>query len=108
MLSTIESFDGRILQEAIFSTLERRGTPLKKDQKLFTENFSKNKEKINQWNAFVKKIGQKSILFKEVMERIKTFLLPIYECILQEKEFFKEWDSDEGEWVKYNKKSTNL
>ena len=103
LLSAVESFDGRILQEAIFSTFERRGTPLKKDQKLFNEAFSENKDKIKQWNGYLIKIGQESISFKEVMKRIKTFLLPIYECILYEKEFFGEWDSDNGKWVKYNK-----
>lgn len=91
LLSIVETFDGRILQEAIFSTFEKRGVPLKKDQKLFTDDFSENKEKIKQWNAYLNKIGQEIISFKEVMKRIKTFLLPIYEYIIDEKEFFRKW-----------------
>ncbi len=66
-----------------------RGTPLKKDVKIFSKEFLENRNKINQWKAYLNKIGQEAIPFKEVMNIITTFLLPIYESILKEKEFFK-------------------
>jgi len=35
VISSLKSFDGRVLQEAISSTLERRGTPLEEDPIIF-------------------------------------------------------------------------
>lgn len=108
LLSKIQSFDGRILQEAIFSTLEKRGTPLKEDVKIFKKEFLENKNKIIQWKSYLNKIGQEAIPFKEVMNIIITFLLPVYGSILKENEFFKLWDHKVGNWVNYNHNKKEL
>lgn len=53
------------------------------------------------WNGYIKKIGKELVDFDIVMDRIKTFLLPIYEKILKKEEFFKKWDNNKGRWIKF-------
>jgi hypothetical protein len=33
------------------------------------------------------------------MDRLRIFLLPIYEKILKKEEFFKKWDNNERRWI---------
>jgi len=101
LLSDIKSFDGKVLQKAILSTLQRRETPLERKHVLFTEEFTKDDIRIRMWNGYNKKIGKELIDFDIVMDRIKTFLLPIYEKILKNEEFFKKWDNNKRRWIKF-------
>lgn len=55
LLSDIKSFDGRVLQEAIFSTLQRRKTPLEKEHLLFADKFANDKNIIKQWHGYLKR-----------------------------------------------------
>jgi predicted nucleotidyltransferase component of viral defense system len=92
-------FEGRLLYEAVNQTLERRATPLSGAPVIFSDDFSKIKTKQTQWIAFQNRIGAKTEAeFSRVMEMIKNFLLPIYNCILKEKEFFGHWDHETGLW----------
>jgi predicted nucleotidyltransferase component of viral defense system len=100
LLSDIKSFNGKVLQKAILSTLQRRETPLEKKHVLFSEEFAKDDSRIKMWNGYIKKIGKELIDFDIVMGRIKTFLFPIYEKILKREEFFKKWDYNKGRWIK--------
>ena len=101
LLSDIKSFNGKVLQKAILSTLQRRETPLEKKHVLFSEEFAEDDSRIRMWNGYIKKIGKELIDFDIVMGRIKTFLLPIYEKILKREEFFKKWDNNKGRWIKF-------
>jgi len=101
ILSDIKSFNGEILQKAILSTLQRRETPLEKKHVLFTKEFAEDDSRIRMWNGYIKKIGKELIDFDIVMDRIKTFLLPIYEKILKREEFFEKWDNNKGRWIKF-------
>jgi len=101
LLSDIKSFSGEVLQKAILSTLQRRGTPLEKNHVLFSEEFTRDDGRIKTWNGYVKKIGKGLIDFDIVMDRIKRFLLPIYEKILKKEEFSKKWDNNKGRWIKF-------
>jgi predicted nucleotidyltransferase component of viral defense system len=103
VLSKTFCFDGRVLYEAINQTIQRRGTSLSKTPTVFSESFRKLKDKQTQWNAFIRRIGAKiDTGFDDVVLLIKVFLFPIYECMLNEREFFGQWDKNALEW------STNL
>lgn len=104
LLSDIKSFSGEVLQKAILSTLQKRETPLEKKHVLFSEEFTRDDGRIKMWNGYIKKIGKELIDFDIVMDRIKRFLLPIYEKILKKEEFSKKWDNNKGRWIKFIQK----
>ena len=98
IISEIKDFDGRVLQEAIFSTLQKRGTPLEANPAVFTEKFIDDKTRLRRWEGYLKRIGKDLIVFSRVMERINTFLHPIYTSIIREEEFFKMWNHQKNCW----------
>lgn len=97
-LSCKYDFEGRVLQQAIIETFERRSTSLDEQHVLFTEVFAKDIQRNKRWESQLKKYGSEMIKFEDVMERLSKFLFPIYQCILHEQEFFGEWDFNIGEW----------
>lgn len=98
LLST-ENFDGRVLWEAIFETFQRRRTNLEKEHPVFSPSFAEDEIRIKQWKAFLRRIGLKENLeFPFVMERIRDFLFPIYDSILNEDEFLKMWNCQTLKW----------
>jgi predicted nucleotidyltransferase component of viral defense system len=94
------SFDGRILQEAIFETFQNRGTLTEKEILAFEDIFVKDEERNRQWKLFLKRIGREYVEFEVVVKDIKRFLLPVYEAIIKEDEFFMYWKSLKKDWVK--------
>jgi predicted nucleotidyltransferase component of viral defense system len=92
------NFDGRVLQESVYETFSRRGTIIERNHSLFTNAFAQDQSRASQWQAFLSRTGLESIPFETVMDQIRTFLRPIYETILKEDEFFKEWICSDKEW----------
>ena len=101
MLLNERKFDGRILQEAIFETFQKRATILEKDLIIFTDDFMKDDNSNKQWNLFLKRIGKNNLEFEEVMTELKTFIKPIYDAILKEEEFLQQWNCHKRCWEKY-------
>ncbi|KJS16159.1 MAG: hypothetical protein VR69_10485 [Peptococcaceae bacterium BRH_c4b] len=100
-LSKRKTFEGRVLQEAIFQTFQRRKTPFERNQPIFQELFINSDEKQREWSNFEKRIRVISPkLFKDVMNQIKAFLQPIFESICNEEEFFLYWDPTKNQWLK--------
>ncbi|WP_051330738.1 nucleotidyl transferase AbiEii/AbiGii toxin family protein, partial [Aneurinibacillus terranovensis] len=98
-LLTTENFDGRVLMEAVFETFQRRGTQVEREHPVFSEAFAKDEARVRQWKAFLRRIGIADTLdFHEVMLKITKFLLPIYQAVIEEEEFFKLWDCTLQEW----------
>ena len=92
-------FEGRVLFEAVSQTLEHRATPLNRVPTVFSSEFPEIKDKQTQWKAFRRRIKVATGLeFPEVVNLIKTFLEPIYTCVLEEKEFYGIWNCETGEW----------
>jgi hypothetical protein len=54
-LSETCAFEGRILQEAIMATCNRRRTEIRSDAVMFTEDFVERPDKKRQWSAFLGK-----------------------------------------------------
>lgn len=93
-LAITYSFDGRKLQEAIFETLQKRGTPYDTSTLLDVERFSKNREMLAKWRHFMKTTLKANIDFKEVVDVIVKFVGPAFNAIVQESELLKEWNPE--------------
>lgn len=101
MLSERFDFDGRALYEALHETFDRRGTAYEREAIVFTEGFYLAEEKQKQWVAFVKRTTKTEISFEQVMNRLKDFIYPVYESLLEEKEFFRHWRAIRKNWEPY-------
>ncbi len=91
-------FDGRKLQEAIFETLQNRGTSYEKDSLAVIENFANDSGMITKWNRWLKEIDNPKLDFKTVIDSIVKFLFPIWQAIVKEDECFMMWDKNIAEW----------
>ena len=96
MLSTTQKIEGRVLQEAIAETFDNHRTTLEKDHPVFSKHFYLDTQRNKAWLAF---IGQQPLKFEEVMKRIQTLLWPIYNEMVKEDEFFKNWDNTPQHWT---------
>lgn len=96
--SQMFDFEGRVLQEAIFETLQHRGTPYEKDSMDQIMSFVQNEYLQNLWKNYNPGPGLEKPDFSTVLEQIERFIGPVYEKILQEKEFLGMWSSRENVW----------
>lgn len=93
------NFDGRRLQEAIFETLQNRGTIYDKDVFRNIVNFLEQDDMNMKWRYFLRKLGAVKPAFSEVMRLFDAFLQGIFNAIINETEFFKMWDKDKLKWT---------
>lgn len=78
MLFTQRNISDETLFEAIKATFDNRALAYKPNLKLFSDGFATDKERINRWKAFLKKIKWKEeIPFPVVMQIIKDRLQPM-------------------------------
>ena len=80
LLSESFDFDLITLQQAVRRTFERRKTPLPTELPIaLTEEFSMDKMKISQWNAFLRKIAPERSpdSLEDAVQRIRVFLTPV-------------------------------
>ncbi len=98
ILSKEKNFSGEILFEAIKATLNNRKTNVKEKHPVFGEQFAEDEDRNNMWQNYIKKIGKKPFDFNKVMMRLKKFLLPIYNSILDNAEFSGDWNREKGIW----------
>lgn len=100
ILSKRRNFDGRVLQEAIMETFQRRGTPIERNHPIFQSKFIHSPEKQLAWSSFRKRVREKTPeTFDEIMKQLITFLLPIYNAICDEEEYFLKWDASSSRWL---------
>jgi predicted nucleotidyltransferase component of viral defense system len=97
-LSGIYSFEGKVLTEALHSTLTHRHRELSKDVFDDIAEFKNNRFLIRQWKNF-DPIKVSGLPFEIVIDRLIAFLKPVYLNILQGKEFNKNWKLESMKWV---------
>ena len=66
------------LKEAVFQTFSQRNTILAANHPLFSEDFTKNPNRIFQWKHFLKKIKAKDLEFPVIVKNILERMQPIY------------------------------
>lgn len=92
MISEFE-FGGALLQQAIQATFERRGTLFPETPPLaLTEEFSGDKGKQTQWNAFLRKNKlTDSGDLKQIIDSLQSFFLPLIKAEKEQATFNKDW-----------------
>lgn len=97
--SQMFDFDGRTLQEALFETLQHRGTPYERDSMEKIRTFNENKFLVNLWNNYNPGPGLDKPDFHSILEQINTFIGPVYEAILNEDELLANWSAADNNWI---------
>lgn len=98
-LSGIFNFNGAVLMEAVDKTLKHRGREQNPDAFEEIRNFENNAFLNTQWKAFepAQAVG---LEFSEAVVRLETFLKPVYESILENREWDAAWICADKTWVK--------
>lgn len=96
--SCVFEFNGRILQEAIFETLQHRGTVYERDSMEKILAFEDNEFLQNLWKNYSPGPGLLKPDFHNVLNQIDKFIGPIFDKILEEDEFFGTWSAKENIW----------
>lgn len=97
-LANLYEFEGRKLQEAIWQTLQNRGTAYERNSFERIIDLINHDDMHVKWNYFLKTIKGKEILMPDVLMKIDLFLRPIFIAIINEDEFFKWWDPVRYGW----------
>lgn len=98
-LSRSFDFEGLKLQTAIQETLQNRGTAYEKDSFDRVLALAEDEDMQVKWRYFLKTLGNPDMAFADVMEGIKTFLLPVWEAITAEEDLLRNWSSKTLNWV---------
>ena len=98
-IATTFDFEGRKLQEAIYETLTNRGRAYEKDSVSDILRLTKVPEIQKRWNNFCNKILNYDLNFTDVVNISINSILPPYESILLEEEFFKNWRCKEVRYI---------
>lgn len=71
-------FEGKVLTEAVIHTFARRGTEIPRELPVaLTDAFGTDKQKLLQWNAFLRKGKLSPTPLDEVVRDLSRFLLPV-------------------------------
>lgn len=98
-LCTQFEFDGELVCRAIKATFERRKTSIPTTRPLSpTTEFSEDKQKSVQWNAFLRKnnLDGNNLALSEIAARLAEFLMPPAEAVIQGRQFGKYWRPSDG------------
>jgi len=101
LVSRLFEFDGKILGQAIRNTFARQNIALPESTPIsFTAYFYEDKNKLIQWQSFLRKAQSKVILgeLASVVKEISRFISPILNSIRTKNDFTKQWKPEEG-WV---------
>ncbi len=92
-------FDGELVRRAISATFERRKTSIPTIRPLaLTPEFSDDKQKSVQWNAFLRKsnLNSNDLTLSDITARLADFLMPPAEAASQGKQFSEYWRPIDG------------
>ena len=92
-LATMFDFDGRALQQAIFETLQNRGTDYDKNSFDRVIALADDSNIQVRWRQYLRRMKMPELDLKEVMPVINRFLRPVWEAIITEQEILAKWDS---------------
>ncbi len=97
-LSQTFDFDGLELQTAIAETLQNRGTEYNADSfRRLTALVNDEKLQVR-WRHFLRTLHDPDIPFKQVTDGIASFLEPVWDAIVKEQKFQKQWDAAAKRW----------
>ena len=85
-------------EAAIFETLQRRGTPYDRDSFKRVVALADDEDMQKRWKFFLKTIKDNTLEFPFVIEEIQTFLEPVFDTIVNEKEWQNIWKGNAKKW----------
>jgi predicted nucleotidyltransferase component of viral defense system len=94
-LSSMFDFDGCKLQEAIWQTLQHRGTAYESNSFDRIAAFGDNAILSAQWTRFQPSMQIQLPEFSSILYRLKEFLQPVFEASIEEREFFMDWSAEQ-------------
>lgn len=94
-LANTYSFDARTLQEAIFQTLQRRGTPFEKDSVRKVWQLGSTADFQLRWQRFATNRLETKLGLAEVLDVICALIEPVFDAIVVEGEAFGTWQPGE-------------
>jgi predicted nucleotidyltransferase component of viral defense system len=97
-ISKMFDFDGLALQQAIFETLQNRGTDYDKDSFDRVIALAEDSSIQVRWRQYLRRMKMPEMNLSEVMTAIDQFLRPVWNSILSEKEFAQQWSQKDGNW----------
>lgn len=97
-LSSMFDFDGRKLQEAIWQTIQHRGTVYEANSFDRIAAFGDNAFLSAQWTRFQPSMQVQLPEFSSILYRLKEFLQPVFEASIEEREFFMDWSAEQKKW----------
>ena len=97
-LSQNFDFEGRILQEALYETLNNRKTEYGSDSFTRICNLVNDDGIQKRWKAFLRKMPGIEADFVTVINEIQKFLEPVFNAIIDEEQFFLNWAA-KAEWT---------
>jgi hypothetical protein len=86
-------FEARKLQEALFLTLQKRGTHYERSTFQKVLAFEQDSAMKQKWRNFSNSILKENVEFSEVLMTLKLFLDPVVSAILNEIEVFGFWNA---------------
>lgn len=89
-------FDGAKLQTAIFETLQRRGTPYNRDSFKRIVALAEDEDMQKRWKYFLKNIKDGTLEFTVVIDEMRAFLEPVFEAVVNEEEWQRQWTVKNG------------
>lgn len=95
-LSRTFDFEGTRLQTAIFETLQRRGTTYDRDSFKRIVALAEDEDIQKRWKYFLKNVKDDTLELSVVMNKIQIFLEPVFDAIINETEWQKEWTTISG------------
>ena len=80
------------------TTLNHRKRELMKDAFIDIDDFRENVFLLTQWRAF-EPARATELAFADVIDRLKLFLEPLYQSVLQGIEYNRQWDCESKQWI---------
>ena len=84
-------FEGTKLRAAIFETLKKRETPYDRDSFKRILALSEDEDMQKRWRYFLKNIKDGTLEFAVVIKEMQKFLEPVFDAIVDEEEWKKNW-----------------
>ena len=84
-------FEGTKLRAAIFETLKKRETPYDRDSFKRILALSEDEDMQKRWRYFLKNIKDGTLEFVVVIKEMQKFLEPVFDAIVDEEEWKKNW-----------------
>lgn len=97
-LANYFDFEGRKLQEAIFETLQSRGTIYEANTFSNITGFDKDRDMQIKWRKFIRRLRLPEPEFRDVLRLLNCFLSPVWDAIITEDEWLKSWQAERNSW----------